>query len=473
MNNLGKKVVRTAKRFRVGNWDCSNCGGTRISGRLKHCPRPGCGQPRDPISTPSERIYLPADAEYVTDPEEEQRAALGPNWYCSCGEPVTEDVDVCPQCGKKRGADATVGYEITYTNEPGTVYDQPLSDYDTVVESPYDKAMRTTYQGTDAPRRLENRVLPGNVPTIGRDTASNEDIRRDVAKDAEERQRMQAYPPFMQPFVQHKKPFVIAITSVVAVILAVLAVVGITKVFTYYTETVPGTVTVSAVQWERSIEVERLRTFDREGWDYPYDARVTGREQRVKEYETVVVGTEWVEVPDGYDVTEEETTEEYECGRSETEGDDGYAEITVEYCERDVTIEHRTPKTKWVEQDVTEQQPVKATWYFYQEDEWVTERWLVQSGGKSDEPAWPDTSSLRDTGYMGWDIGDERVGDETREARSVDFTDSTSEKRTTLVSDEVWRAVSVGDTVPASYFKHDGSLRSVDWDAVLIPLPSN
>ncbi len=442
-----------------GVWDCSNCGQTRIKGLTKVCTR--CNEPRDGVLTPSEKPYLPEDAQVITDPRQLARANAGPEWNCGhCQTANDGNAATCSSCGRPLDFDDTINRTITYDNS-ATAFDVLPDPRDEILESDLDIAVRTIEGKASTPRKLKNLVLPGKPPSIGSDTKFYEDVKTKSERDEKERQRLSKHPQFVQDLHriwQHfVKPHSKKLFIVAAVLLIALLSVIIVKVVQYYTATIEGTVTVSERHWQRSIEIERFTTLTNSDWDYPSDGRVTSSERRIRDYETVIDGYRTESYTD-YETRYRSSTESYNCGTT----DNGNGTFKTLTCSRSVQVPYQDPVQKSRQVPVTHQEPIYGTWYNYQYDRWMTERWVSASDTTSQEVAWPEVSELR----QGRSVGSERVGDERRENYEVVYMDSNQKQHSDTIGQDAWGRVNVDDTISARYYQHNGELSSVDWGSV-------
>jgi hypothetical protein len=466
-----------------GAWDCSSetCGETRIPGFQTACPK--CGDPRDPINTPSERPYYVAEAPEIKDADVLEMANAGPSWQCKCGQLNRGDAKVCAYCNKEIGSDAVFDRTITYDDGAGTFSTIP-SQYDDMVEESVAKAERIIAGGK--PRKLRNLVLPmSKLRTIGEKTLEQEAERDEVDRQVKERIRISNLPQFLQMFhllwqlichwCQPLKPYRKPITfgaiglTVAGVVWALIA------TFIWFTATVPGTVTVAERHWERGVEVEQYTTLTQEDWSYPSDARVNGNETRVRSYRTVHDG--WHNEPfTDYKTEYRPVPYTYPCNIRRVDNGNGSFTTTSETCNGTRQEPTRVPFQNTRQVEDTHQEPVYDTWYFYEIDRWVHERWVTASDATSPQQVmWPEVTDLRQDNRPGVQIGEERVAGGNggrRETYTVVYTDSQSKRHTDKIDQGVWNKTEVGKTIVASYYKRNGELSSVDWNSVLSPAAS-
>lgn len=140
---------------------------------------------------------------------------------------------------------------------------------------------------------------------------------------------------------------------------------------------------VADKSWERTVQVERYRTVEEEGWSIPEGGREQRHWRALHHYRQV------------YDHTERRTrevservqtgTESYSCGKV----DHGNGYFSDKTCTRAV-YETRS-HTETYDEPVYRQEPVYQTRYRYEIERWLPERVARAAGGIADEPVWPET----------------------------------------------------------------------------------
>lgn len=470
-------------------WDCSDCGLTKISGQDRECPR--CGSPNDPTLTPEEQYYMSDNPALITDAEGLARAKSGKSWNCgNCQTQNDGTATKCRRCDEPRGFNDTVNREYVY-DEQASRYDS-MPDFESErIESDLARAERAIGTEAAGPRELENVTRPlGELPKKGRDTDFYDDIRDGVYEAHAERQRMESLPPFMRFLHQHVR-VVVVVAAFAAIALIVSLIVGIVKWVQYETATAPGTVTVAELHWERQLEVEEYKTLSLGDWSHPGDARIKDSERRIRTYRTVHDRweTEWY--TDYETRYKSETYTDYEsrprtvtvpdtCTRT-TIGSNGTAKVETYSCSKTQTTYDRVPvqrtrqvpyqepvrKTRQIE--ITHQEPVWDTWYEYDVDRWVTDRWVVKTDSDNPKPFWPEATDTFRNEEPGDQVGEERIGDERRERYTIVYTDAKGKNYATENSNmDLWSKLEQGETIPALYYQKNGELKedSIDWASV-------
>lgn len=481
---MGKKIL-------LAFWDCSNCGKTRIAGFRKKCPR--CKDPQNSVLTPSEDWYLPDNAPEVTDPEQLKHFEAGPAWNCGhCGTLNDGDVDVCQYegCGRPRDFDDTVNRTVTY-DDRADHFDELPDKVDEMIEDKLERAERALETHATGPLKLNDITRPaGEIPRIGEHTLENEAIRDKAYADFDARMEKLKMSQFMRYFQPHLSKIAVAI-GVIAVLCIVF---GAVSCIRSYTETVAGTVTITKLTWQRSVEVEEFKTLTQGNWDYPGDARVQGSENRVRDHRKVHDGwhdesyTDYESRPRVETYTDYESrprTEYYNgtCSRMVNNGNGSYTSETYS-CPQSRTVYDTVPvvKTRTVYDQVPVQktrsvedyhmEPIWDTWYTYQIDRWVTDRWVDTSGTQSGGVRWAQTGDMKlsTNDQAGDQVGEEKVGDERRESYAVVYIDSTGESHTDRHGDmKLWDKLFEGEKINAQYRKKSGKLVSVDWSSADMP----
>ncbi len=243
---------------------------------------------------------------------------------------------------------------------------------------------------------------------------------------------------------------------------------------------------VQSFSWERSIQIEELKSFEEDGWSLPAQARLQYEEEAIKEYETVVdhyetktrtvseqvfdhyetkTRTHTEDVFDHYETVTDTVTQEvldhYETvviGYNDL-GNGYFEEITAEepvYRWEEVEYSYQTPvyrtetfeetyqepvyRTQTRQEDYEEpvyrKDPVWATKYYYEIDRWIPVR-TVETSGEGKEPIWGEYSIKKN----------EREADR-EENYSIKFKQRGKKKYWTVQTDyTTWEKLKKGNTV--------------------------
>jgi len=335
-------------------WDCRFCGTEKLLG-VTHRHCPNCGAAQDPAWR-----YFPAEEDMVAV---EDHKYVGADKICpACSQPNSAANTYCTECG----ADLATGKTADLQAE--------------------------------------------RVIGTGRADA---DTRRDVVKDqfVAEMQRVQAQTPRSAFLGLRTKEWGI-IGGVV-----VLAAIVITAVFAFtYRQDASGQ--VSALTWQRTVEIQDYQPYAKSGWDetVPADAygQTCDRRERGKR-----------QVPDG---------SHQEC-KDVDQGDGSF---------------RRECKTV---QDYSEE-PVYDQWCTYTVDRWDYKRKASTSGeGKSPPPDWPQVTLASGSGRY----GEERVG-ARHETYTVVVRDDGGETHECAFEDQsTWDQYEVGTAVTLKLYITGGA----------------
>lgn len=475
-----------AEKVYMGLWDCSDCGKTGNLGTEKNCSR--CNSPQNSVLTPSEDWYM-SDQE-ITDPATLDEFDDGPSWNCGYCETLNNgSLQKCSHCDRPRDFDDTVNREVTYDDR--VAHDPKPDTTAEMIESDIERAERAIATEASGPRKMKDIARPASeLPRKGTDTEFYEKIRDDAYKAVDERIRINKLSPLLRLWETHRNVVFVAAGLVVALVLTGV-IWGIVHTVNKYTATVPGTVTVSELHWERNVEVEEYKTLQDGGWSYPGDARVQGTESRIHHYETIHDGWRTEQYTD-YETryrtvsyTDMETryrTVSYSgtCTRTVSGGNGSFRTETYscpQTRQESYTVpvqktkqeSYQVPVQKTRRVEITHEEPRWAPWYYFEVDRWVTDRWVTASDAKYPAVIWPEPTDLSRNDQAGDQVGEERVGNERKEAYEVVYTDSQSKRHSDKKGYDVWSKLEKDETVPALYLQHNGELKSVDWNSVLQP----
>jgi len=429
-----------------GAWDCTQCGKKGIPGRLTRCPEPACNDPRNPLLDPEERPYLPTDAKVVTDDEGLRLAELGPTWNCGkCGTLNLGDTTVCSNefCKQPLSHDDDVAGVHTYVSGVDAV-GVSIVDAGQLDDDRTDMVL----QGADKLQQLEDGPLRAPSRTLRADDLP----RRGIA----DKVRAVDYTAPIRLGLSFPKSTVAIVVGFAATLALVLG--GGTWFYGAFIKTTTVDLSVTNMTWERQIEVEEYRTLTREDWDHPGDARVISRRQKIHHYDQVKTGTRIEEYTVSHQVPSGTDTVQVACGTTTVDNGNGFFEQETKYCDQEVTTYETVHEVKQREVDVFKDVPVYKTWYVYEIDRWVTDRFDIASGESSPtgvEPHWPLSTA---------DGSKERTGDERHEDYEVELVDTEGRSFNESLDYGRWSLLSEGQTVTGEQTRR-GKLRSVNWPA--------
>lgn len=185
---------------------------------------------------------------------------------------------------------------------------------------------------------------------------------------------------------------------------------------------------VTAVQfdWQRTIEVEAVRTVVEEDWDVPAGGRTLSQQEEIREYDRVLIGYETLEREVSEQVQVGERT--YVCGQRDL--GNGFFE-DIECTDPVYETQYRTES---YDEPIYESVPVYGTKYTYEIDRWLTVR-TEQAGANDRSPLWPNTN-----------LGEgEREGDRT-EMYQITFQDGEGTRHTLDYTEAEWQTFEQGTT---------------------------
>lgn len=416
-----------------GLWDCSQCRKIGIPGLQTVCPN--CGDPRNQHLDPEEAPYLPTGAREITDPDELAYADSGPSWNCGkCGYLNRGDETVCSNCDQPKDHDDMVNPVYTYVegkDAEGVVADDPSVVADDQTDT-WLKSADKLQQLEEDPVAMPNRTfLLRALPRQGVLAI------RDAAR------RSNSY--VIEKYDVSLRPILVGLVALIVLVLGG----GVTYVNFFQTKDV--TLEVTGLSWERQVEVEAFRTLRKEGWDHPGDANVLSSERKIHHYNHVIDHYETrtrqvpVTVPAG------SHTESYACGSTTVDNGNGTFSSQTTYCTRTVQDYRTEYRTESYQEPIYRDDPVYQTYFVYEIDRWVTDR-FVRAGGET-SPYWPVPDGLS---------AKQRVGDERKQSYEVVLVDEAGRSFQRDVAFETWTLLEEGEEVPGKENRR-GSLRSVQW----------
>lgn len=362
-------------------WDCQYCGTKGNRGRDYICPN--CGKTRDE----SVKFYLPDEITEYKKPIEQ-----GPDWYCPyCNSYNRHSVNNCKCCGAERGSKTYFDFQKPQEKFENYTASENLEDEDEFIEPTFIEQEYTPRQHT--PVKI-------NIP-----------------------QTYKIYePPKPQVEKKSKRKFHFTWKRAAAVlILLALIITGIAAIPRY------KNITVSALDWQREIDIETNTLVQEDDWSVPADAvEVLYTRQEIHHYNKVldhyktVTETKSRQVQDGYDVSYT------------------YRDLGNGFSER---VEHRTPRyrteyyTETHEEPVYRDEPVYRTKYYYTVWRYIYSYTVTSSGDDTIEPYWGSYTF----------VGDQREGGR-REKYSVTYLNKKDKEKTAIAnSQEIWEQMEVGN----------------------------
>lgn len=398
------------RRYTVeGYWDCPYCQSTGIPGRHKACPN--CGHGRDASVTfytkdIDESQAITAD-EFVRETTEADKNSRSSSVVHSTAETVEDGRPslYSRRAGEGRGdgkdrTDATdwyCDYCQSYNPSTATVCrycgaEREMSDGKT-----YQQERGTVARTYDAQGRLVNE--------------------RDLSARAKA--------PATHAAPSKGGPGPLRTFLIAAGVLLVLGLVG----FFVFGPKVRD-ITVSGFDWERTVEIEQLKTVREDDWTLPPEARLDHTSEEVRTYEHVL--DHYEEVP--YQVAEQ-VLDHYETYTTTVDNGDG----TFDVEEHDEPVYVTEYYTDYREEPVYVDVPIYDTKYYYDIERWVYGR-EVKTSGTDHDPQWGAIELSGATGEYG--TGEEREG---KRYGSYYVTDSEGNRYS--ADEEFWESLSEGQAL--------------------------
>lgn len=373
------------KKLVEGLWDCPYCGSKGIRAGHKICQ--GCGHPQDENT----KFYLPDTITYVSD-EEAAKISRNPDWQCSfCGSLNKDDSKFCSSCGALKEDSEKNYFQMRQEQE------------EKKKQKEINKRKSQTDSNMNEKSSKKSITLP---PSSGKEHIS----------DNEKNNRSKP-PTVGQSIIRG-----VLSAGVLGIILFFLISLLLPSI---------KEVTVQGFKWERSIAVEEQHIYTDDDWNLPSNARLLYTKKELKGYEPVI---------DHYKTVKETKTrrvfDHYDYKNSYNDLGNGYFDEKTDkvpvYRNETYTDSHKEP--------VYRQEPVYATRYYYEYDQWDVIN-HVSSSGKDQKPYWPDIS-LKNKQRKG----------KKRESYSVIVKIGDKNKTYTMDQNE-WKSLKLGETTKLKVYK--------------------
>ncbi len=311
-------------RIIEGYWDCSQCGKTMIRGGVHICP--DCGKARDDTT----RFYMKGPKKYV-DTVKAKKINKNPDWVCNyCQQLNSDDNKTCEYCGAPR-EDTKNYFQNKEYQEKEKLEKEIINEKVSISNNLVDSEKRSTVK-SDKIFKSDLSILLVLVKFFG----------------------------------------VLGITFLVIFLIS-----GMVSFFTPKDEEL----TISNLSWERTIEVDRLKTFFENDWNLPNNARLKYTNEEISGYDHVL---------DHYE-TKTRTVAKKVFSHYEEEVV-GYKDLGNGYFE-EITENVPIYNTELVEEQYQEpvykDVPIYDTMYYYEIDRYVHNRY-EKSSGENTEPYWPE-----------------------------------------------------------------------------------
>lgn len=335
-------------------------------------------------------------------------------WDCPfCGSKgIRGDVVNCPSCGRARGE---VKFYMKDYQEGEIREENERSDVEYL-----DEAQAQTFsKNPDWYCSFCNSLNSDNAAFCSNCGASREDSESnyfEMLKKKQEREAAQASAP-AQKQKSSRKPLIIALVVIVALVGIFMWMNG---------DKTASDLKVTALNWERVIDIEENRLFSESGWELPAGAKQTDAKKEIHHYDNVLDHYENVQVQRSRQVVDHYET-------YYTYSDNGNGTYSEQAHERPVyTTEYYT---ETVQQPVYRQVARYQTKYYYNIWRWVSSR-QAKTSGTDHNAFWPDVNLAEN----------EREGERTEDYR---FTVENAKGETTTyrLAESDWRNIHPGDGV--------------------------
>ena len=446
---------------RMQFWNCPVCRKTRIPASTKICPNEFCKEPFNPTVHPELEYYTAEDSPVLdpSDPAVSEWLASGGEYYCDhCGVPFAANKTKCAHCGDGLSTGDVRSQHVTYDDNAPRFDLAPTS----FTETDDERNLRIIEKGAGNPRIMPKRVLPTSLRRLGgRTTAEYDASNRAADERFEQSMELKRLSPFARTLRSIPRATWIGVGAMVTVVIMVLFVV----VVNHFSSIRDGTVTVTGLRWERSIDIERYQTVQRGDWHIPPGGRRVSTHDKQDGERKVYVET--IDVTQTSTITETTTIPTtYKCSTFETTGD-GLEKENEQWCPTTKNEYNDRKETYVTESEVWTKEPIMRPWHTYLIDVWDYDRQVQSSDDKSVPMYWPEIGSTYSNNFPGTQLGEERTGSRY-EYYLIDFVDEYGEQRTDRGrTDSVWQRLDVGDAVEAKYREHNDAFVSVDWNSVV------
>ena len=343
-------------------------------------------------------------------------------WDCPvCGtQGIRGDTVNCPSCGRARG---DVQFYMKDHAESQTREQGDTADIEYVDE---EKA-KTASRNPDWYCSFCNSLNSDNAQFCANCGASRESSEANYFDRLKKKQEQEAAMAPPQPTAQELAQTRTAPKSKRGLIFLLVAIVAIVGLFMYMNgDKTAGDLTVSALSWERNIQIEENVQYSESGWDLPDGAELTSQRQEIHHYDSVLDHYENVEVQRSRRVIDH-----YETYYTYNDLGNG----NFEQVENQRPVYETEYYTETIQQPVYRQVPRYATKYYYDIWRWTPTR-VATASGTDHEAAWPEP-----------ELGEnERTGDRAEEYRFT-VTDKDGRETAYSLAEADWRNLSVGQSL--------------------------
>lgn len=410
-----------------GLWDCPYCKdektgvGIGIRAGMKNCPNCGAPQGEDTV------FRLPSKITYVSK-EEASKISRNPDWQCSfCGQLNSDNDNSCRGCGASR-----------------------------------EDSKHNYFQMREEKKKKEEEIRK----------------REEEQEELEKAYRRGTIESEQKSFFEKAFNFV---SENVALFGGGLAFIGLIIVLFLVLMPKNDVLNVVGVSWERTINIEELRTVKEDDWSVPSGGRVLYTKEEIHHYDKVIDHYETVTEQKSRQVIDHYETKTRTLSRQVV---DHYEEVVTGYKDlgngyfEEQTRREPVYKTEYYEESYQEpvyrteyyeesheepvykDVPVYKTKYYYEIDRWFYKDKVVTSGNDK-EPIWGEVV-----------LGNlEREGKRT-EVYTISAYNSKEELKEYTLSYDAWNNINIGDTIRVKVHVF-GRIEIIDEDGNVIEFEEN
>ena len=342
-------------------------------------------------------------------------------WDCPfCGTQGNRgDVVNCPSCGRARGE---VKFYMKDHAEGTTREQNERGD----IEYLSDEQAKYVSKNPDWYCSFCNSLNSDNAPTClncGASRESSESNYFEMLKKKEERDKMKAPP---QPTAQATSQATAPKSSKKWLVIAAIVVMAIVGVFIFLNgNKTTGDLKVTALSWQRDIQIEENVQYSESGWNLPQGAEVTSQKREIHHYDQVLDHYENREVQRSRRVLDH-----YETYYTYNDlGNGAFEEVPHER-----PVYTTETYTETVKDPVYRQEPRYATKYYYTIWRWTPTR-VCSLGGDGHSAAWPEVT-LKEN---------EREGERSEVYRFTVENEKKNTSTTYQLSEADWQKINVND----------------------------
>lgn len=199
--------------------------------------------------------------------------------YCD-NKHIRGDNDSCPSCGHRR--DANVKFYIDTNNIVEVSADQKNDKANWICSfcgnQNSDKDQRCASCGASKNNASGDYFNHDSAPTSFSSAPHFESPSS----------RSERFPTMLSTRVLQRAPFRKIAKIAIPLFIVIAVIIGIVSFVNWFNTPVQKELTIDNVAWERSIDIEELRTYNESGWSLPHDARLSYTRTEIRTYKQVI-----------------------------------------------------------------------------------------------------------------------------------------------------------------------------------------